>query len=355
MGETRRAGRVVVVSRTWWTAGGEPAFVLRALAGALSRHAEVDVVAPGPPGTIPDGLFDVPGTGTADGRGEWPEPPSAPWDGEGSGRLPPLAAVVDQGDVAGARLVGHHLPGVPVLLVGAGGDPATQAPPGDGRDTVTGRQAARLRTTPRGIGLHVPVNPMAAVRPHNGFGFTGYVLVLTDRAPADGGAPDPPASPTALAAWIIARFPGRHVVVVEDAEASAWCNRSRWGSVHIDTRTDLWRLMAHAQVTVDLRPGPLLARECVESLRFGTPIVVPGGTAAAPLAEAGGGRCYDDVAGLLAGVESLADPALRAEASRRGRHEADTRHGDADRFVARVGEVLDELSPPQRTNPSDAP
>ena len=116
----------------------------------------------------------------------------------------------------------------------------------------------------------MPINPLAATHRHNGLGFTGYLLVLSDRV----GSPEV-SPPTPMAAWLTARFPDKEVVVVEDAAAAVWRGRVLRGIVDVYTRTDLWRLVAHARVTVDLSPGPIIARECVESLRFGTPIVVP--------------------------------------------------------------------------------
>ncbi len=89
--------------------------------------------------------------------------------------------------------------------------------------------------------------------------------------------------------------------------ASAWHYRSLRGSIRVDTRTDLWRLMAHARATIDLAPGKLLARECVESLRFGTPIVVPKGTVGALHAEAGGGLWFGDEAELIGCVDALSE------------------------------------------------
>src|SRR5271166_4447183 len=60
MAERERSGRVVVLSSCWGGPDPEASFVMRGLAGALSRHAVVDVVVPGPPSTPrPDGLFDV--------------------------------------------------------------------------------------------------------------------------------------------------------------------------------------------------------------------------------------------------------------------------------------------------------
>ena len=95
-----------------------------------------------------------------------------------------------------------------------------------------------------------------------------------------------------MVAWLTARFPDKEVVVVEDATAAVWRGRVLRGIVDVYTRTDLWRLVAHARVTVDLAPGPIIARECIESLRFGTPIVVPAESAARPHADAGGGMTF---------------------------------------------------------------
>jgi hypothetical protein len=338
---------VAVVGSRWWAQGSEQAFVLRALAGALSRHTRVHVVAPGPTTPTPDGLFDVLGVGAPCAGEEWPDDPPDPWAGPQHGQRP-RAAIVLESDTGACRFVARHLPGVPMLEVGT-------------MDAASA--ASRLRTSARELALHVPVNPLAAARPHNGFGFTGYVLVLTDRPGSDGdqvqaGRADGTAGtvhtsgptthdgrkvPTPLASGLIDRFPEHYVVVVEDAQATAWGDRSCLGSLHVDTRTDLWRLMAHALVTVDLRPGELVARECVESLCFRTPIVVPAGTAASPLADAGGGRCFEDASGLLAAVHALTDPATRAMASRLGHEDARARHADPGRFVANVGTVLAAL------------
>ncbi len=305
--------------------------MLRGLAGALSRYVVVDVLAPGPPGgTTADGFFDVRTIGSADRPGAWPEPAAASRDDLiGARDGPVMAAMVDATDVEGRRLLHHHAPEFPAIVVGATATPTagTVSRPGD------------IPLAPAAIGLHVPVNPIAAQRPHNGFGFTDYLLVLTDRGPHQRSEPPEP-SPTPLAAWLIARFPREHVVVVEDATASAWHNRSLRGAIRVDTRTDLWRLMAHARMTVDLHPGALLARECVESLRYGTPVVVPKGTVAASHAAAGGGLWFDDVAELLGCVDALADPEVRTTLGHQAQDWANERHGDPAGFVGRVGDVL---------------
>jgi hypothetical protein len=130
------------------------------------------------------------------------------------------------------------------------------------------------------------------------------------------------------------------VVVVEDACAAVWRARVLRGKVSVYTRTDLWRLLAHARVTIDLAPGPIIARECIESLRFGTPIVVPAESAARAHADAGGGLAYAGYSELLACVAHLSDDRARATMSARGRAYADARYGDQAAFVTSVTRVL---------------
>jgi hypothetical protein len=185
------------------------------------------------------------------------------------------------------------------------------------------------------VGLHVPINPLAIRSRHTGFGFTGYVLVLTDRSGDLAAQP-----PTAAVAWLTARFYGSYVVVVEAGKAAAWKGRALRGVVGVDTRTDLWRLMAHAAVTVDLAPGAIVARECIESLRFGIPIVVPHLSAAATHAQAGGGRTFASDAELFDAVEHLSDERTGSEVGAVGRGYADGLYGDAEAFVRRIDRML---------------
>jgi hypothetical protein len=189
----------------------------------------------------------------------------------------------------------------------------------------------------------VPINPLAATHRHNGFGFTGYILVLSDRTGTPAVAP-----PTPMVAWLTARFPDKEVVVVEGATAAVWRGRVLRGIVDVYTRTDLWRLVAHARVTVDLAPGPIIARECIESLRFGTPILVPAASAARPHADAGGGMTFTGYPELLAGVAHLSDDDVRATMSSRGRTYADAHYGDQRAFVDVVSRALGTSVPRQR-------
>jgi hypothetical protein len=127
-----------------------------------------------------------------------------------------------------------------------------------------------------------------------------------------------------------------------------WRGRVLRGVVDVYTRTDLWRLVSHARVTVDLAPGRIIARECIESLRFGTPIVVPTNSAARPHADAGGGMTFSGYAELLAAVDHLSDESVRATMSSRGRSYADARYGDPNAFVDSVSHALSRTDPIHR-------
>jgi hypothetical protein len=304
------------LSSNWFDEGSEVSFVIRSLAGAGSRSAQVMVAAPGREGRTPDGAFDVVGLGPSS-AGEWPDDDHLIWPDD----VPANSTVViDQIGAAPAALLRRlqRRPTRPVLPQ-MPDDPA----------------ALPLRPTvarPDFIGIEVPVNPMAAEHRHSGFGFTDYFLVLTDRA----GRPDP-APPTDGVAWLTAAFHDDYVVVVEGAQASAWKGRALRGNVAVDTRTDLWRLMAHARLTVDLSPGPVIGRECIESLRFGTPAAVPASSAAACWVASGGVICFDDYPDLVRQLERT--PVL-AELGARGRQYADHHFGDSDRFTERVNQEL---------------
>ncbi len=310
--------RVLVVSRRWRSHDLEVAFVVRSTAAALSRRFDVEVVVPGPEGSgEADGLFDLHAAGGGESAGRWPSPASASW----SDGPPPDAVLIEWDDEGARKLVAHFHADTPLLMI---------APTAE-------RAEGGIPVVPTALGLTVPVSPLAAASPHNGFGFTDYLLVLAD-GPGDGR----PGHPPATASWIAARFPRRHVVIVADAVAAAWRDRSLRGWTHVDTRTDLQRLFAHARVVVDLSPGPLVARECVESMRFGTPVVVPSGTVAARLAATGGGLWYSDIAELIGCIAALDDAPTRAQLSVAAKAQSDGRFGNPMDFEQALPMLLRE-------------
>jgi hypothetical protein len=285
-----------VISARWHERASEAAFAIRALTGAASRRGPVSVLVPGQV-VEADGAFDLYPLGHNFG---WPH------------GLPAESTIlVDELTPQIASLLREAEPG-PVHLLSAGAiepDPAWQ------RLTLVGERA---------VGLYIPVNPQAEQHRHHGFGFTRYHLVLSGRTASDD---EPPAE----VAWLTAAFPEDNVVLVEQGVASAWRARALRGRTSVDTRMDLWRLLAHAAVCIDLAPGPLVARECVEALRLGAPVVVPTGSDPAEVhAASGGGRSYSDAGELVAAVGDLRDTSVWHEVSERGRRYADTYYGDPE-------------------------
>ena len=334
----RLPGRIAVLCGRWGRPDDETSVAVRGIAGAASRVVDVDVLVPGPLGAVvADGAFDVLGVGEPVAGRRWPHAvePVEPV----RGRAAYGAVLVEDADEEAVSAVRRLRP-EPRLVRLEPGDgtrrPSTGTAGGTGPDTVLcvsmGGAAARVDR----VGLHLPVNPLAAQQPHLELGpARDYVLVLTDR-----GAGVVAAQPAPRIAWLVARFPRRSFVSVENAIATVWRSRSPVARFGVHSRMDLWRLVAHARATVDLRPGPLFARECVESLRYGVPVIVPAGTSAARLA-ADGGLVFDDLPRLFDAVDAIADDAERSALAGRGRLVVEEWYGDPGRFVQRVGAALE--------------
>jgi hypothetical protein len=324
------APAVLVLSRSWRKRETELSFVTRAVAGAASRSGDVEVITPMPSGTIEaDGAFDLLGIGEGRG-GEWPDIRETRWIRRPDRRSIWVLDEPSEGARALFRTFADQSTAYSIKPVA--------------RDAAT-MMMRQLLFTPglttgssEALGMYVPINPLAARHRHAGLGFTGYVLVLTDRH-----STPPVTPPTAAVAWLTSRFHRQYVVVIEGGSAAVWRGRALRGIVGVDTRMDLWRLMAHANVTVDLAPGDIIARECIESLRFGTPIVVPNASTGAAHAHAGGGVTFSDIPELLERVEQLGDQPERGRFSRQGVDYASSTYGDPSAFVSRISRALDQI------------
>jgi glycosyltransferase involved in cell wall biosynthesis len=92
---------------------------------------------------------------------------------------------------------------------------------------------------------------------------------------------------------------------------------------------------------VDVRPPGPLGREALESMMFGTPVIVPEGSAGAEHAAAGnGGLWYRDHGELLDAVRALTFGPLRVKLAASGRRYATAHHGDVPGFVDRVHDLV---------------
>jgi hypothetical protein len=322
MGDPSPPFSTLVLSRHWHDTNSEISFVIRSLAGAASRLGRITVCTPGAPGPAsPDGGFDIIAIGTGI-TAPWPAPEVVAW---------PVAAepfsviIVDESDDSCRAMLRHHCanPGIYVA------DPSEHT--GGAHDLTDGPAPVRI---PPAVGIHVPVSPLARLHRHTGLGFTGYLLVLSDRVGQDDADTPPP-----MAAWLTARYFDAYVVVIEDAWASVWKGRSLRGRISVETRTDLQRLIAHARILIDLAPGTVVARECIESLRLGTPILVPEGSAAEVHARIGG-MSFADMPDCLAQAKQLmADDVLRSVRAA-GQAYADSTFGQSEHAISSLGEFL---------------
>ncbi len=306
------APAAVVFGCHWLERRSELAFATRSLAGAASRSGPVSVMVTGVAARFePDGAFDLRGLGLP-GALRWPD--GLPTD---------TTVIVDELTADVAELLASAQP-TSVLVV---------SDPGGLHSSDWRRLWLVGGSEP--VGVHVPVNRLAERHRHHGFGFTDYLLLLSDRT-GDSGEVPPPA-----AEWVGAAFPEADVVVVEDALAWAWKGGTLRGKVSVDTRMDLWRLLAHANVCIDLGPGRHIARECIEALLFGTPIIVPDQAGPAVVhARETGGWTFSSPDELLTAVASMQSESERSRVSESGRSYAESQFGDPVALVTRVRALL---------------
>lgn len=107
------------------------------------------------------------------------------------------------------------------------------------------------------------------------------------------------------------------------------------------SRANLLRLLSHAVATVDLRPPALLAREVLESLLVGTPVVARRSSIGAEhVAQSGGGTEFNGYREMIAAVRALREGGAGGELGRRGRSWATEHHGDQRGFVQVIGDAV---------------
>jgi hypothetical protein len=108
------------------------------------------------------------------------------------------------------------------------------------------------------------------------------------------------------------------------------------------TRVNLWRLMAHAQITVDLRPPGPFGREAIESMLFSSPPIVPEGSAAHAHVEAANGGLWYRTPGEVLDLAStlIDDDELLSRLRSNGLRYSVTHHEEMAAFVARTNAVV---------------
>ncbi len=185
----------------------------------------------------------------------------------------------------------------------------------------------------RHIRLALPVNQLAAASAMAGVStFGAYVLVIS----AFG---DDPASWRCPQHDYLRHFFGD--VAIAEVRRHGWLvtgSGRRFDMTWTPTRVNLWRLMARASVTVDMRPPGPIGRETIESLLFGTPVVVPDSSVAAEHAANSNGGLWARNQGEMADCvrRLLDDDSLRSQLGANGATWARDHHSDTDAFVSDV-------------------
>ena len=363
-----------------WGGGGESAWALRQVAGALALSADVHVLTP--QGEARRGwadgvvtvhqigagrdpraatrrdlllhLLDAAGGPTAEERRSVHASLDADqqaWDTLAElldAVHPDLVVLADHREPGAARLAERCCPDVPVVSVPLAMTRSLPADPyfaswwarsggalvfSEGEASLVRGAAPQLAV--HDVGLPLAANPSVQREP---LLFVEeelpYVLVLS-------GVPWRSAEwPTALLSLLPAGLPDHGVVVAATDRLVGFRHGEERQTAGVERGTDLLRLLSWARATVDLRPGPLYGRRSIEALLYGSPVVVPAGSRARQHAESGGGLWFSGAGELLWAVEALFDDGVHGALARRGRHYAEQRYRGTEAFVDRVNRAV---------------
>lgn len=255
---------------------------------------------------------------------------------------PDLVIVADYRQAGAVAAIDRAWPGVHVIVAPLGPDPGAV-----GLSAFSGlfdRSASSVVFTERerravegvvnakvrNVGLPMSANRSLLREPNAYLGEREYILVLT-------GSREQSSEPSAsLARLLRARFARRNVAVSASDSFTVSLNGIADKPEPVERGSDLVRLIAWARVTVDLRPGRLFARRCLESLLYSTPIVVPSQCSAREHAEAGGGLWFEGPSDLSYCVETLLDPEVSETLGEQGRAYAERNYGSTEAFIENV-------------------
>jgi hypothetical protein len=185
--------------------------------------------------------------------------------------------------------------------------------------------------------LALPVNALAAATGMAGMApFGPYLLVLSGLPGDPAGGPPPPHD-------FLREVLGD--VAIAEVGPKSWAvtrGADRFEISWTPSRMILWRLMAGAEVMLDLRTQGPVGREAIESLLFGTPIVVPEGSVAAEhAADSNGGLWYLAPGEMTDCVATLLErTTLRETLGGNGKAWAEQWHSDTATFVDAARRLL---------------
>ena len=373
---------VVAVLAEHWESKSEEGWIARQVAGALACIADIHIITPdgAAMGTSVDGVFslhrmaapiepsaeirrDLLVRGLSDGgvcdAGPLPTELSLllnrglidPWRRAPeilAKYQPDLALIVGHTNVGAMAALDRYRTDVPIAMLALGSDDQSLAfahfnhlfKRAQTVLAITETECLSIREHHQGvgevyrIGAPLAANPSALSEPNSSVGDTGYILVLS------GVSLDEKSDESGLCRLLRVQFPDNVVGIAYTDSFRTWFNGRVSTDGPIERSSDLSRLLAFARITVDLRPGRLFGRHCVESLLFGAPIVVPHQTRAREHAERGhGGLWFAHPGELVWSVEALLEPATHYALSAQGRSYAESEYGSTDDFIVRVTEA----------------
>jgi hypothetical protein len=379
---------VVALLVAHWESRSEEGWITRQVAGALACVADVHIITPDgtSAGRVVDGTFSLHRLATPidtaaevrrdllvdalseDGSGGDLDLSSGladlldrqlidPWGAAAevlAALHPDLVVIAGHQNVGALAAVDRSIPDTPVSVVALGYDIRSLAFPHFDRLFDRARTVLAVTESERTsivashggtdrvhrIGAPLAANPSALTEPNTWVGATDYILVVS------GAGSEDEHEETDLGRLLRLRFPDNPVGIAHSDSFCAWHEGRLNQGWAIERSSDMARLMAWARVTVDLRPGALFARRCVDSLLYGTPIVVPSDSRAREHAERGrGGLWFTNPAELTWCVEALLDPSTRDTFSGQGRSYAEEEYGSTDRFIERVITACGVASP----------
>jgi hypothetical protein len=370
---------VVAVLVAHWEASSEEGWLTRQVSGALACVADVHIVTPdgSAAATLRDGAFTlhqlgtpldvkaelrrqllIDGLSTPGGRDSLPLSPSlsslldkdllTPWLGATAviDRLrPDLVIVAGHQNVGAMDAIERSSHAGLITLLALGSDTSSlefshfkrlfERADSVLAVTETERRAI-IESYGRGpeiyrIGAPMAANPSALTEPNGWVGTSDYILLVTGSGSREKHVE------TELARLVRLSFPNNPVGMVHTDSFCVWHQGHLNEGWAVERSSDMARLLAWARVTVDLRPGPLFARRCVDSLLYGTPIVIPTESRAREHASRGkGGLWFSNPSELIWCIEALLDPPTGEAFGHQGREYAMADYGSTEHFIDRV-------------------
>lgn len=372
---------VAIVTRYWGGSEDEPTEVLRLLAGAVARNAKVHVVHLDGSATVAsierDSVFVVHHLPL---RGAAPEVVSVLRGAIAlSGRAMPsalattaralegqpegLIGTLREIDASTVVLAGLPIPGIAELMdtlaarrlvlwpmlndldqaadstikaLLARADAIGTLHPGEQQALATIIPERRAKVRPLDIAL--TLNRSATEQGLFGVGWFGRYVLVIRRFPKGGARFD-----RSVTHELVRSVLGD--IAVAEVDGTRWRVSDFGNTAQLPvnpTRVNLWRLMAHAEFTLDLRPATPFGREAIESILFSSPPIVPEGSAAhAHVEQANGGLWYRTPGELLDLSSTLLDsPDLLRALRSDGLRYASEHHEKMDDFVSRTRELV---------------